>query len=282
MDRIPHRQSAVMVFMWTAAIIVGSAITVSAQTPQIEIMLRDTSGYPGQTIFMPVYVATGADTLFAYQVSYGVDRPNVVRFDDTTVTDTFIICADPPACSQFDTTIEVQSRVLLDASGTLSESWNYLAAVILGSSTNLKITGFSDIDFDRNPPGVLPMTNGVLIRFPVHIECHPDPFNGGEAILQPNLLVTSFSTPDGQSIVPFSSTGATITILDPAPCDLDFSGYADAIDFGMLIQCIFYSSCPDCDAVNTDYNCDGVTDALDFNIMIDYLFFGAAAPTPCP
>lgn len=232
---------------------------------------------------MPIYISTTLDTVAAFQVSYGADRPNVIRFNDTTVTDTLILCANPPDCTEFDTTIQTLPRVQLEDSATLSESWDYLFATIILAPTNLKITAISDFEARRDPPGVLPLTsNETLIRFAVQIECHPDQFGGNEAILQPNLLATSFSTPQGQTISPIASTGATITVLEPVVCDLDFSGSPDALDLGLLIQCLFYNSCPLCDAVNTDFNCDGQTDALDLNVMIEYLFFGAAAPTPCP
>jgi hypothetical protein len=72
-------------------------------------------------------------------------------------------------------------------------------------------------------------------------------------------------------------------VADPVPCDLDYSGAPDAVDFNLLIQCLFFNGhCPDCDAVQTDFDCSGSTDAVDLNIMIDYLFFNAPAPQPCP
>lgn len=72
----------------------------------------------------------------------------------------------------------------------------------------------------------------------------------------------------------------------PDQCDMDGSGFVDAVDLAVVIDVVFFGapdvSDPDCPRSRADFNADGVTDAVDLALLIDHVFFGGFGPSdPC-
>lgn len=247
----------------------------------LTIAIPDTSGYPGQRIELPIIISTDVDSVVGFQISYSMDRPNVMRFPTDTIVDTLIVCLNPPACTETDTTIETVASVPIKTEGHLCEDWDYVRAVAFGTETNLRVTGLADLACQCDK-AILPFTQEeILCRVTVDVLCHPDPFGGDEVNLGGQMVGTSFSAPLGRTIESFTLNPANITVLPLVPGDFDYSGFADAVDLQTIIQCLFFNTCPDCDALNFDLDCDGEPNAVDMNLMIQYLFFNGPEPV-CP
>ena len=269
-----------------SGLVIGLMLSVSPIAPSVAtaaplaVTVSDVAGYPGQRILVPIWISADVDTVAGFQISYNLDRPNVAAFVVDTLPDTLIVCVDPPECTVMDTTIDNVPRVVLDASGSLCEGWDFLAGTNPDGQALLRLTGLADLTGQRQGV-ILPFENGILLRVAMDIDCHPDPLAGNKVLWQPNAPFTQFSDAVGNLIEPFTMGGATITVLDFVMCDLDYSGFPDAVDLSAFIQCLFFNDCPDCDAVPLDYDCSGQPDAVDLNVMIDYLFFSGPEPV-CP
>ena len=94
-----------------------------AQDPTLYLSIRDTFAYSGQEVHLPVLVTNLRDTIEAFQLEYNADRPDMIYFHDTTVVETIIVCANPPACTATDTTISTVPRTPVDTRGTLTAGW---------------------------------------------------------------------------------------------------------------------------------------------------------------
>ncbi len=247
----------------------------------LTISISDTAGYPGQRIELPVYISTDVDTVAGFQIAYGMDRPNVARFPTDSTVDTLIVCLNPPECTAADTTIDTIAAVPLKIEGGLCENWDYVRASTVGTETNLRLVGIADWTAQRN--GVIPpfTQHERLFSVTVDILCHPDPFGGDEVNIVGQLVGTNFSDPDGNTIESFTLGDVNITVLPLVTGDFDYSGSPDAADLQIMIQCLFFNTCPDCDALNFDLDCDNEPNAVDLNLLIQYLFFNGPEPV-CP
>ncbi|MBD3297121.1 MAG: hypothetical protein GF341_00545 [candidate division Zixibacteria bacterium] len=255
-----------------------AAHTVAAP---LTISIPDTAGYPGQRIELPIIISTDVDSVVGFQISYGMDRPNVMRFPTDTIVDTLIVCLNPPECTETDTTIDTVASVPIKTEGHLCENWDYVRAVTFGTETNLRVTGLADLACQCDK-AILPFTQEeTLCRVTVDVFCHPDPFGGDEVNFGGQIPATSFSAPLGRAIESFTLNPAHIDVLPLVTGDYDYSGFADAVDLQMMIQCLFFNTCPDCDALNIDLDCNGEPNAVDMNLLIQYLFFSAEEPV-CP
>lgn len=250
-----------------------------AQDTTLYISIRDTFAYPGQEVHLPVVVTTLRDTIDAYQIQYVADRPNMILFRDTMVVETLIVCANPPACTAMDTTIDTVPRTPIDTRATLTTGWELVSATNMGLPTVVRVSAISDLTGDNMPRGIPPGTQGAtLIRLVVLVDCPPDQFGGGMVQLFPSPLSFNFSDPLGQLIEPVSAGKVVIRILDPVTGDLDYSGAADVLDVLKMIQCVFMNGCPTCASLPTDFNCDHQVNVLDVLRLIGYVFQGAPLP----
>lgn len=253
---------------------------VHAQDTAIYVSIRDTFAYAGQEVHIDVMISNLRDTIDGYQIQYMVDRPNMMFFTDTLVPETIIVCANPPSCTVLDTVIDTVMKTPVDTQASLTAPWEYTAGRNLGEPSVVRMTAIADLTGDNKPKGIPPgTTNAVLVKLIAFVYCPPDPLGGGQVRLLPTLpLNNDFSDPYGNLIVPLSSHGGTITILDPVPGDLDYSGAADVLDVIKLLGCAFENKCPTCAAIKTDYNCDLSTDVFDVIFMIEYVFSGGPVP----
>lgn len=254
--------------------------TAPANALDLDVSIPDTSGCAGQRIFIPIHLTAGLDSVGGFQITYNLDRPDVAEFPVDTTIDTMILCVNPPDCTVLDTIIDTTAGVVLELGGTLCENWDFIEGRSEGGNTVLRLTGIANLS-ENHDNAIAPLAGGIVAHVALDIFCDQPIFNGGQVFLMPNEPFSAFSDPQGNPIDPFFMAGAEVTVPDPVMCDLDYSGFPDAVDLQAFIQCVFFNDCPACDAIVTDFDCDGQTDAVDMNTMIDYLFFNGPEPS-CP
>ncbi len=268
----------------TVLLLIASAVVATpsvAQTPDtaLYVWIRDTFAFAGQEIHLPVMISNLRDTIAAYQIQYMVDRPNMMFFTDSLMPDTIIACANPPSCTVLDTVVDTVMKTMVDTKTTQTAPWEYVAGRNLGDPGLIRVTAIADLTGDHKPAGIPPgTTDAVLVRMIAFVFCPPDPLGGGQVQLIPTSSNNDFSDPHGNLILPLSTRRATITILDPVPGDLDYSGASDVLDVIKMCGCAFENQCPNCGAISADFNCDQVTDVFDVIYLIEYVFAGGPPP----
>ncbi|MEW5702902.1 MAG: hypothetical protein AB1792_11835, partial [Candidatus Zixiibacteriota bacterium] len=215
----------------------------------------DLCARPCEWLRIPVNITNLTEPVSGYQLSYTFSRPNLVSFDP----------------------IE-----LFDVAGTATESWEYTSATTQGGTT-IRVVGIADMpDPPGTPPPIPP--NGVpqrLVYMVAHVPCVPDTMSGNTVRLDPNLLLCSFTDPQGMTLAPISVAGDSITVIATALGDLDGSGHLDVVDVVRAVNCAFRGDCPACAIKLVDTTCDQLINVQDIVKLIEAVFRGGAAPV-CP
>lgn len=263
-----------------------------SQTPNLEVVVNDTMGYPNSQASVSIYMNNYSDTVAACELLLVLERPDLMRFitEYETVNDTLYWkctnwigedCFDsiPGTPADFDwlTVVEYQSNTgTIDKTGTLLENWEGVFAVALGGySNNLKITGVADIcDEVPNEFAVAPQGGGLpLIKIPVQIQDIPDieeSINVGVYIMADNLDNFAFSNNRGYS----------------------FGVMKDTVEYEICYQCLFWDSevcmfwevvsCDSTDLIDSTWCCDTLYEGvLDTNLVQVTNGSVEILPAPC-
>ncbi|HWO56477.1 MAG TPA: hypothetical protein VNN55_02810 [bacterium] len=227
---------------------------VFGQDTTIFIAFQDRPIYLGQTVSIPLWIANYTHPIAGYSVLFAFDRPGLLVFDAGTVS---------------------------DSAGTLTSGWEYFEEITY-SPQSARITSIADLNLNGQPGPIPSLTLGeTLVFVRARVPCNADTISGTVAHLEIEGLA-EFSDPQGNLILPVSATRGTLTLTDPLPGDLDYSGALDVIDVVQAVGCAFRGSCPTaCGSSPADLDCSGAVDVVDVVAMVGYVFRGAALPV-CP
>lgn len=221
-----------------------------AQDTTIYIDLPDVTVQRGEIVEMPIWIANYTYPIAGYSLLFTLDRPGLVSFD---------------------------SVVIADQSGTLSQGWEYSAETPI-SETGARITAIADLNLDGSPGPIPPLTLGeTLVTLRARVYCDPDLFSGSIVRVIPTAL-PEFSDPNGNLILPVSTSGGEIRVINGVFGDLDASGAIDIVDIILVVNCVFRNDCPPCGPGETDLNCDGNTTILDVVTAVNHVFRDGPPP----
>ncbi|MDZ4722511.1 MAG: hypothetical protein SGI97_01150 [candidate division Zixibacteria bacterium] len=203
-------------------VLLGGALSVQAQIPDIIVTVGDTVGNAGQQNSMTtVSLDNPTQTVSAFELWLQLDRPDIMVFktDTVPVVDTTywfcrqyqgLNCVDSVGRSKNETWnirhIDTVEAVVgsFSIAGTLIQNWEYVVArSITGSGFDIKVTGIADLfGSGGTTPGISPQSGGVLFRLLGDIKCVPDSSTDRTVYIipQPFLDHFNFSRPDGTSI----------------------------------------------------------------------------------
>jgi hypothetical protein len=265
--------------------LVAVAAPALAQSPKIQLDVEDLSAEAGHTVPIGILINNLEDSIRAFQMGVTLNRPDIMEFIPDLVIDTCYDCADD-ACTSYVAYPCTLAAVPIDAEGTLTEKWDYLAARTVGGF-DLRITGISDYNFDGDPEGIPAGASGVLLRVLAEVKCIPDTLSDRTAVLTISPINTYFSNPGGEIIEPLEFTAGSVTVEPNGICphqgDIEPDGFITSIDLAGLISALFEGGedpqdvC--CPTSRFDMDCDGFLTSLDLSVMIDYLF--SSGPGPC-
>jgi len=119
-----------------------------AQTPEIIINISDTTGYPGETSFITVYLTNYNDSISGFGIRFILDRSDIISF-----------------------------RPEVDTSGMLTSGWEFIYPQLLNNDPlDFQVIGIANTYSPSfiTPPIPPHQTPQPLIRIPVDIADLPD------------------------------------------------------------------------------------------------------------
>jgi hypothetical protein len=225
--------------------------SAEAQEPKIVLSADDLAAEPGETITVPLYIENLPDSISALDVIVSLSRPDVMAF-----------------------------LPVVHQTGTLTDGWS--AAVLPLGDHSMRVQGSGGF-----PPVWMPIppnTTGTLLEFDLELYCAiPDTMQDRTAELF--VATASFSTPQGESIVPIDANPGSVTagLRCPNQGDSEPDGFITALDLGAIIGILFEGAEnlqePCCPSPRFDFDCDGFVTSLDLAAIIDHLYAGG--PPPC-
>jgi len=204
------------------------AVPLAAQSCQLEIEIRDTAAYSGQTnAVVSVYMQNHADSVAAFELWLILDRPDIMEFamdttidvdtaywrclewvvttcvDSNDITDSVLYYGSDYDWSTIDTEYIISGA--FDTAGTLISGWDYvLANSIVGTGHDMQIIGVANDIPPPYTPGIGPQNSDLpLIKLYANIYEIPEEQEDrsvGIHVAADNLDNFGFSDPNGTFI----------------------------------------------------------------------------------
>ena len=195
---------------------------LQAQLPEISVTVDDVAAAPGeQQVEIPVYLSSYTDTIFAFEIWFQLDRPDICVFDvdSTAITDTsYWQCTNgtPPTCTDsiqvtwmdpwdmmhIDTLSSMSGGVSLV--GSMIDDWEIvISRSLAGTGFDLKVIAIANTPNPQpGSDGILPGESGLLFSLVVNCLNPPSFVTDRTARIMISNWPghTGFSDPQGSTI----------------------------------------------------------------------------------
>jgi len=246
-----YMPSSVVALMRVALLVVligGTAGSIQAQDPTIEITPDTTYAEPGDTIVMTVSALDSFTSPFNDGLK-GIHM--VLGFDDAVVVPDTTASAFQP----------IEPGTLFPAGDSVTFFWNYLSGAT--STLTVDIFFLPDTQTIEGP--------GELLKFQMNAVA-----NGHTQVKFLELTLRDSKN----RTIPVIRNGAYVEICI-FPGDVNADGEVDPVDLAYLVDYFYAGGPPPVPLASGDVNCDGSVDPVDLAVMADYFYAGGTMCRIC-